>query len=183
MKRKFTATERKLMRQQEAKILKNIDKLPPERRVLAEVASKNRRYQDAKKAAKPEVGIFWLNPNGKVIMDGTPITEAENHGEFKDYSATHVETWSILQRNGIVPDDLEYDEIPRGRVIYNTKTRQYMLFADPCILKNKTAVSTIMSDFNLPWGNTVMDKDPHYKCPGCKPKRTKKQEEEDWKDV
>jgi hypothetical protein len=183
VKRKFTAVERKLMRQQEAEILRNIDKLPPERRVLAEIAAKNRRYQDAKKAGKPEVGIFWTTAGGKLLMDGTPITEAESYGNLKIYDGTHTKLWDTYQRAGIVPADIEYDEYPRGRVAYDTKKRQYYLFADACILKNKTAVTMIMNEFNLPWSNTVADKDPHYKCPACKPKRTKKQEEKDWEGV
>lgn len=150
-----------------------------ERRLLVVIAAKNRRYQKAIMAGGPEVGIFWLLPNGKTLMDGTPLSEAASYGDLKIHEGTHTKMWSVFQRNDITPRDVEYDEYPRGRVAYNARTRQFWLFADACILKNKAVVSRIMNDFRLP-SATKTDKDPHYKCPKCTSKRTKKQEEDDW---
>ncbi|PYV74242.1 MAG: hypothetical protein DMG97_09270 [Acidobacteria bacterium] len=61
---------------------------------------------------------------------------------------------------------MEYDEPPRGRVMYNTKTRRFTLLADKCILKDNRVISKIMSQLHLP-RNTEMDTDSHYRCSTC----------------
>lgn len=150
-----------------------------ERRYLRMIAAKNRSYQKAKAAGGPEVGIFWLAPNGKLLIDGTPVSEAASYGDLKIYEGTHTKLWDLYVRHSIVPTDVEYEEYPRGRVAFDTKTRQFWLFADACILKDKAIVNKIRNDFHLP-SNTKTDKDPHYRCPKCLSKRTKKQKEDDW---
>lgn len=147
--------------------------------MLASIAAKNEKFRKAKKAGGPEVGIFWLLPNGKVWMDATPVTLAASYGDLKIHEGTHTSYWESLQRNGIAPADVDYDEYPRGRVAYNSKTRTFHLFADQHILKDKAAVSKIMNEFRLP-STTKKDTDPHYRCPKCMNKRTKRQEEKDW---
>ena len=73
----------------------------------------------------------------------------------------------MLRRTGVVPPDSEYDDYPRGREAYNTKTGGYSLFLDRCILKNKSVVNKIMSELNLPTKRTEMDTDSQYRCPNC----------------
>ena len=63
----------------------------------------------------------------------------------------------MLRRTGAVPPDSEYDDYPRGRVAYNTKTGKYSLLLDRCILKNKSVVNKIMSELNLPTKRTKSD--------------------------
>lgn len=169
--KKLSATERKLLRKDEDKMLAHI----------AEIDKRNRRYAKAKQAGGPEVGIFWLKPDGRILMDGKPLSEAEKYGDLAIFDGTHTKLWDTFQRNGIVPPDVEYEEWPRGRVSYDTKTRKFYLFADPCILKDKGLINKIKNDFKLPSAQIKTQGDSHYRCPKClTPRRTKKQEEEDW---
>ena len=62
---------------------------------------------------------------------------------------------------------MEYEEAPRGRVMYNTKSQRFTLLADKCILKDKRIVSKIMSEMNLPSKNTDKGTDSHYRCFAC----------------
>jgi hypothetical protein len=139
--------------------------------------------QRRKQAAEPEVGIFFLY-NGHVYVDGTPVSLGESFGNFKGHGAGHDSFWRTLQRVDIVPKDVEYDEVPRGRVGYDVKERKFYIFADACILKNERALDKVDSDFNLPSANTAPPRlDSHYKCPGCAKAKSKKQvqqEEDDW---
>jgi hypothetical protein len=95
----------------------------------------------------------------------------------------HDSFWRTLQRNHLVPKEVEYDEVPRGRVGYSTKAKVFFLFADGCILKDKRMLDMITQELNLPVAATAPPgPDPHYKCPGCR-KKTQKQiakEESDW---
>jgi len=176
--RKWTEEEEKQIRIEEQRILANIDKLPPERQMLVRIAERNRRYQDAKKAGIPEVGLFFV-VGEKVFAYGGPYTEITPHAGFRTFDVDHHVYWRQLQQMGAVPADVEYDQTSRGRVTYEDSSRRFTLFADKCIIKNKKAISRIMSEFRLPTANTKVLPDDHYRCPGCT-KRTKKQEVDDW---
>jgi len=117
--------------------------------LLAEIHARNERRRAAKKAGVPNVGIVFL-VKGKVFIDGTPVTEAESlGGQFKIHDRDHYKYWEWLRRMSAVPTDVEYDQVPRGRAVYDTQTRKYMLFLDRCILRNKKLVSRIMAQMSF----------------------------------
>jgi hypothetical protein len=139
--------------------------------------SKVRTSTKSPKAAKrstqrvlgtPQVGIFWLLGN-RLLIESTPVNQAEDYSEFKIHPGGHDEVWEMFQRDGIAPVDLEYDEVPRGRVAYNVRTKQFLLLADGCILKQTLLVDQIKARMNLPPDNTKVGKDDHYRCPSCLP--------------
>jgi hypothetical protein len=111
------------------------------------------------------VGIFWL-ANGKLLIDSTPLDEAERYGDFVTHPRGHAEVWEEYQRNGTVFPETEYEELPRGRVMYNTKTRLFTLLADRCILKRKALVTQIKKEMHLP-KDTRIGGDSHYRCSDC----------------
>ncbi len=118
-----------------------------------------------KTAAEPRVGIFWL-VKGKLLIEATPLSKAEAYGDFKVHAADHFSVWARLQQAGTVLPEMEYEEAPRGRVMYNTKTGQFTLLADRCILGRKEVVARIKSELRLPT-NTKLDTDSHYRCFAC----------------
>jgi hypothetical protein len=119
-----------------------------------------------KRKNAPNVGITFLV--GKTLLiDRTPVSEGEIYGEFRIHERGHDTYWEKLKKTGVVPQGSEYDDYPRGRVAYNTKTEKYSLFLDRCILKNKSIVKRIMAELNLPVKSTQTDADFHYRCAGC----------------
>ena len=122
-------------------------------------ASAQRRKEE------PHVGIFWLI-SGKPLIDSAPLRQAEPYGDHLTHPRGHAELWEQYQRNGIVSQEMEYEEAARGRVMYNTKTRRFMFLADRCILRDKNAIRRIMSELKLP-RNTETDTDSHYRCFAC----------------
>ena len=124
---------------------------------------------EAKVQGEPMVGIFWLLGN-RLILDTSPLSEAEPYGDCLGHEVSHDHYWTAQQRLGTVPRDIEYYEHPRGRVVYNTKTQLFALYADRCILKKKSAVNRIMKEMCLPAAETVAGTDGpggHYKCAKC----------------
>jgi hypothetical protein len=119
-------------------------------------------------AGTPEVGIFWVLGK-RILLDTTPLTEAETWAEFKTHPRDHITLWGVYQSAGVVPEDQEYEEVPRGRVSYDAKAQHYLFLADRCILKNKSLVNRIMGKMNLPQGNTKINSDAHYRCSKCTP--------------
>lgn len=131
---------------------------------------------------EPRVGIFFVFKN-RLLIQCTPVNEAQPYSDFVGHAKGHPTFWRELQRENIVPREVEYDEVPRGRVGYQTKQDKFYLFLDPCIMANQEMVDQIKRELSLPSADTVPPAlDAHYHCPGCK-KKTKEQleeEEADW---
>jgi hypothetical protein len=135
------------------------------KRLLDEMDPKA-QCRPANNVSVPRIGIVFL-VKGKVLVDSTPVIQAESYAHFKIHPHDHPEYWEHLRKMGAVPADVEYDEVPRGRVVYDTKSRKYTLFLDRCILKNKKLVSSIMEQMNLAYEDTETSTDSHYRCPKC----------------
>jgi hypothetical protein len=73
--------------------------------------------------------------------------------------------------------ELEYEEPPRGRVVYDANEKRFTLLADKCILRDRRIVREIISAMNLPVG-TATATDHHYRCHTCL--YGKDEEGEDW---
>ncbi len=116
-------------------------------------------------SAQPQVGIFWTL-NGRLIIASANLADAEIYGICKNYAAGHNTTWERFQRLNLVPVEVEYEEPPRGRVLYNTTDERFRLFADACILNNAAVMEEIRSQLRLPM-STEIGPDEHYRCSKC----------------
>jgi hypothetical protein len=114
----------------------------------------------------PNIGIFWV-VRGKLILLGIPFTEGKGYGDYAIFEPSHHDKWRELQRSGTAPHDCEYEEFPRGRVMFNRQTETFLLLADTCILGNRQMLNQIMQEMKLPKGQTVFDRDSHYRCFRC----------------
>lgn len=149
-----------------------------ERQLIAYIADRNKRSQAARKAGEPEVGIFFVY-NGEVVIDSKPLCVTEPYGKFNSADSEYDRYWKFGQRYNVVPREIEYDEVPRGRVDYDTNEKKFHIYADSCILKDRKALEEINRGFRLPSANTDEPEcDPHYSCAGCiRVKVTKEPEE------
>jgi hypothetical protein len=115
--------------------------------------------------AEPHVGIFWLF-RGNVLFDTTPISEAESFGDFRIHPGNHISIWEQFRLARMVPPEAEYEEYPRGRVAFDSKTKRFNLLADRCILRRRDILAKIKDQMHLP-RNTSEGADPHYRCQAC----------------
>jgi hypothetical protein len=111
--------------------------------------------------SEPRLGIFWLF-NDKLLMDSLELSESEKHGDYRNCPRNHIDTWEEWQRSGKVPLESPYEEYPRGRVTYDTKTKTFMLLADECILKRRDLLAEIKAELRLP-GQISVKSDSHYR--------------------
>lgn len=117
-------------------------------------------------ALLPKVGIVFVH--GECLwVDSTPIDDAILYGEVLTHDKSHADYWQELQACGAVPSDEEYDEVPRGRVCYDTRSRVYHLYLDGCILRDREMVKKIIRAMTLPSARTEINTDSHYRCPTC----------------
>ena len=115
--------------------------------------------------SEPQVGIFWLVGNN-LLLDTTPLSQAEDYGDFKIHSGNHISVWEKFRVAKNVPAEMEYEEAPRGRVLFDVKNRRFGLLADRCILRRKEIVAKIKRQMHLP-KDTSERTDSHYRCFSC----------------
>jgi hypothetical protein len=123
------------------------------------------------------VGIFWaVQPKGlaAVLLDHRcPISEAEPYGDMLTCPHGHYEVWERWQntsgsdRPGLrsLIATAEYEEWPRGRIVYSSPEDHFVLYADSQILKNPDLLATIRERFGLPADGTketLPKTDSHY---------------------
>lgn len=118
--------------------------------------------RQAKRKTEPKVGLFWLF-NDELIIDGTPLDQAEAWGQYRNDPRSHEELWSEYQRINRVSRDGQYDEWPRGRALYDTISQRFFLYADVCILQKRGLVKKILRELGLPFDTTART-DAHYSC-------------------
>lgn len=114
---------------------------------------------------EPRVGIFWLIGQ-RVIIDTTALSEAGDYGDFRIYEGDHMTFWAEIEKRGEAPRGSAYEEHPRGRTNFNTKSQKFTLFADACILRKKNVVKGLLRLMYLP-EDTALSTDEHYRCFRC----------------
>ena len=125
----------------------------------------SKRAKKSVASPEPHVGIFWLL-NGRLLFDSTPLSEAELYAGHLGHAPSHDDVWAKFQRLGKAPRESEYEEFPRGRVIYHPAVGEVTIFADQCILDRKDLIAQIMQTLHLP-PKTKLDTDSHYRCHHC----------------
>ena len=70
--------------------------------------------------SEPRVGIFWLLRD-RLIVDTSLLSEAEAGGDWLNHARGHYDYWTRQQRQGLVPHDVEFEEPPRGRCVFNRR--------------------------------------------------------------
>ena len=134
--------------------------------------------QKGRLKAEPKVGIFWLVGN-RLVLASTPLSKAEPVLGFRHFINGHKDVWAKLQRRGRVPREMEYEESPRGRVLYSGRSVQFEILADRCIASDKRCTAIVIERLGLP-GDTSVVTFSHYRCANCMAtESTRKQEKED----
>ena len=108
-----------------------------------------------------KIGIFWYDQNQVMgIAHNFDLSDVDSLGLI-DSSYTHVEYWEILRCQFEHLKYLEYEEIPRGRVIFNTKMDQSIVYMDAKLFK-KSIAQKVATFFDLYFEQVKWKKDPHY---------------------
>lgn len=113
-----------------------------------------------------KVGILFAYQR-RLLIDTTPAESAEDYGRLKTHPIDHPDFWEQLQQQSVVPSDVEYLAVPRGRVTFDTQKLMYFVFLDRCIRRQPRLVLQVMDQFILQGSNVEIRSDSHYRCPGC----------------
>ncbi|GBR77453.1 hypothetical protein RDn1_112 [Candidatus Termititenax dinenymphae] len=94
----------------------------------------------------PRIGIFWLLETGRLLVNVIPYDQSSLiSGSYAIYS-DHYHYWESKIRPEL---DQEYTDNPRGRVVYNIKTKTAKIMASHDILRNRKIVKQIAKEFTL----------------------------------
>lgn len=121
------------------------------------------------------VGPLWVveeGGNAVVIALAIPLTQAETYGDMLTVDTGHLQHWTRLARRGAAalraagiptaPVWSEYEEWPRGRVLYDCKLRHFIIRSDRQ-LHHPAFVRLIASSFDIEISGTAVLPDEHYR--------------------
>jgi hypothetical protein len=121
------------------------------------------------------VGIFWaLQPrqSATILIDHRcPLDIAEPYGDMLTCPHGHYDLWERWRKNaGEIPVAAralvvgsEYEDWPRGRIVFDTISKRFTCYADSNILHRANLLAIIYSRFRLPAARTEMKWDSHYR--------------------
>ena len=111
-----------------------------------------------------EVGIWWLWKK-QLIKSSTPYTNGIISDRFINGPNDHYKYWEIVQTMIKELRATEYEEIPRGRVIYDTKNKRFYCYTSRMLCRNKMLRSLVIENFKLDEKSTTFRQDDHYEEP------------------
>jgi len=109
---------------------------------------------------RPLLGIFWFF-KGKLLKAETPWEEGIEGPEAINAKDDHVNVWPTMQRQNPALRNLEYEEVPRGRVVFLKKPRKFCVYMDKQ-LHTPAIKRMILAQFHLPKSSTQFLSDLHY---------------------
>lgn len=120
-------------------------------------------FKGRKKA--PQVGIFWFHRK-KVIGDFFDLSVADLYGHVLGPCSDHYVFWPTIQRQFPELRLVEYEFVPRGRVLFDLVRGGFVILSSTRIVSGKTAVAGIKRKFHLPSDFPIfLETDLHYENP------------------
>ena len=129
-------------------------------------------------SAIPYVGIFWGVPDSdqndqiRLVVDRTPKEDAESYGDCLTHSRGHYEVWESWRRLGPkglklrgMPSSIafhEYEDFPRGRIVFDTISQTFVVYAD-ARLQSRPIIEEIIQSFGLTGERISVRSDSHYR--------------------
>lgn len=116
------------------------------------------------------VGPYWFvrDDSGRVLLMAhrCALADAEEYGEFLTCPHGHYDVWERwrarcpAERIADVQRDAEYEEWPRGRVVFNSVQGPFIVYADRRISQQE--VQRVLEYFGIPVGRVEFMTDGHY---------------------
>jgi hypothetical protein len=109
---------------------------------------------------EPKVGIFWFYKR-TLLTASAPLDKGVETSDSVNGPFDHIDFWPILQRQHPKLRQLEYEDVPRGRVLFLKATRTFDIYMDKR-LHTPTFKRQLLAAFDLPKSRTRYRTDPHY---------------------
>ena len=113
-----------------------------------------------KNTLRSTIGIFWIFKE-KLLKLETALQNGSDYAGVIHSDINHIDYWPVLQRRMPELKQLEYEDVPRGRVMFFKRTKKYRVLMDK-VLHTPRNKQLLLKAFNLPKAKTVFGTDPHY---------------------
>jgi hypothetical protein len=105
-------------------------------------------------------------------VDRSTLDEAEPYGDCITHSAGHYERWEEWQKLGAarlvamgypeIIDSTEYENWPRGRIVYEVSAQRFVVYADRRLWKPHI-IDALKQAFGLIEVKVLVKSDTHYR--------------------
>lgn len=114
--------------------------------------------------AEAHIGIFWYH-EGQLLFYAEPALKAPSTEGFADVDISHYEYWEVLQSKHSELKAHEYEAIPRGRVVMQSKGAKFIAYTSEALIQNESFRNRLIEQFKLPRDNVRFIQDSHYEDP------------------
>ena len=110
----------------------------------------------------PCIGIFWILPND-VICAFPEKFDLESRGRhFHDSEQSHIEQWPKVVHGHKGLDDFGYEEIPRGRILFDYRSNKFIAYVCADFVRNLLIRKALRDAFGLGRQKVMWATDEHY---------------------
>jgi len=94
------------------------------------------------------IGIFWIYEQ-QVFSEVQKLEDVKTINGFKDSNLSHYKVWNKIKDQHPNFYLYEYEDIPRGRVIYDIENKIFIIYCDKNILQDEISKRLILEKFKL----------------------------------
>jgi hypothetical protein len=109
-----------------------------------------------------KLGIFWINDDGTIFMTHKVAFDTASRGDsYRVDEMSHPKFW--LQNISALPlkyQNKNYQEVPRGRVAWDSINNKVLVFLNEEFVDNKTTQEAVKKEFGLDEADFLHD--DHY---------------------
>ncbi|RWD29375.1 MAG: hypothetical protein EOS34_28020 [Mesorhizobium sp.] len=127
--------------------------------------------------ATGKVGFFWIVSDrlgrDAILGEAIEVANAETYGDFLTHPGGHYDFWEQMKLRGpawLRPRNLsalllstEYEDWPRGRVVFSLVTKHPTIFADRRILTQPSRLQKVCMMFQIVESHFDRRTDTHYR--------------------
>jgi len=107
------------------------------------------------------IGIFWIYKQN-IYLKTIDIDSVEANNDFIDSDFAHYQIWDEISSQNKDFYLYEYEDIPRGRVIYDVKNANYIIYSSNDIINSDESKKIIVKAFDLNENSVIFKYDAHY---------------------
>ena len=108
------------------------------------------------------LAVFWFYKDNfygqEDVINGKSTIAA---GDYMQLDADHFFIWDRYRKRMGLPPQVDYDEIPRGRILFHILTHRFIVIGSKDIINNEKVRNQLLSYYGLP-SNTEFRWDEHY---------------------
>ncbi len=110
----------------------------------------------------PNIGVFWIYQKC-IYFKSIEVSKIKAMNDLIDSDFSYYKVWDKISSKNNDFYLYKYEDIPRGRVVYDVENTQYIIYSNHDIVNLDEAQGLIIEAFNLDTTTVLFQYDAHYK--------------------